>query len=86
MNLLFTGKYCKSCPTVKHQLNTMGVQFIEVDVEDETVVPEMNQTGRALQMQWRIMGLPTLVKVQSGTPIDRLTGVYPEGSYRKFLK
>lgn len=68
--LLFTGPNCKACPAMKHNLAKAEIHYDELDLS----VKE-NQSIAGL---YQVRGLPTLVVVNGGRPVDSLpAGVIP---------
>ena len=84
--LIFTGKNCKACKIVKHELATAGIPYIELDVESHEYVEAAGGSGVDLQQRWKILNLPTVVKVVKGQPANRWVGSMGVNIWRRELK
>ena len=69
MKKLFTGDDCPNCAVAKQYIadNALGIEIVHID--------PTNRAGRDLQMQYRVMGVPTLITFEDDKEIDRQVGV-----------
>ena len=70
MKKLFTGDDCPNCAVAKQYIadnNITGIEIIHIDPS--------KRSGRDLQMQYRVMGVPTLITFDGDSEIDRQVGV-----------
>ncbi len=70
MKKLFTGDDCPNCAVAKQYIadhNITDIEIVHIDPSE--------RSGRDLQMQYRVMGVPTLITFDGETEIDRQVGV-----------
>ena len=69
MKKLFTGDDCPNCAVAKQYIsdNNLDIEIVHID--------PTNRAGRDLQMQYRVMGVPTLITFEDDKEIDRQVGV-----------
>jgi len=69
MKKLFTGDDCPNCAVAKQHIadNNLDIEIVHID--------PTNRAGRDLQMQYRVMGVPTLITFENEVEVDRQVGV-----------
>lgn len=69
MKKLFTGDDCPNCAVAKQYIadNNLDIEIVHID--------PTNRAWRDLQMQYRVMGVPTLITFQDNQEVDRQVGV-----------
>lgn len=69
MKKLFTGDDCPNCEAAKAYIaeNNLDIEIVHIDPS--------SRAGRDLQMQYRVMGVPTLITFDGETELDRQVGV-----------
>ena len=69
MKKLFTGDDCPNCAVAKQYIadNNLDIEIVHID--------PTNRAWRDLQMQYRVMGVPTLITFEDDKEIDRQVGV-----------
>ncbi len=69
MKKLFTSDNCVNCVAAKKTISDKGL-----DIEIIHIDP-MTRWGRDLQMQYRVMGVPTLITFENDEEVSRQVGV-----------
>lgn len=67
--LLFTGKHCKNCMPMKHNLDICGIKY--------EVVSTDTPDGAKMSTAYHVRALPTLVITLQNKPIDSFVGYLP---------
>jgi len=70
MKKLFTGDDCPNCAVAKQYISDNAITDIEIVHIDPT-----ERSGRDLQMQYRVMGVPTLITFDGEVEVSRQVGV-----------
>jgi thioredoxin-like negative regulator of GroEL len=76
--LLFSGKHCKNCPTMKKNLDTIGIKYEEISTDEPK--------GTMMSGVYHVRALPTLVITRGGKPIESFPGVRPLDELEKIKK
>lgn len=69
MKKLFTGDDCPNCAVAKQYIsdNALDIEIVHIDPS--------TRSGRDLQMEYRVMGVPTLITFEDNKEVDRQVGV-----------
>ena len=69
MKKLFTGDDCPNCAVAKQFIadNNLDIEIIHIDPSA--------RSGRDIQMQYRVMWVPTLITFDGEVEVDRQVGV-----------
>jgi thioredoxin-like negative regulator of GroEL len=74
--VLFTGKHCKNCVPMKHNLSKVGIVFDEVQTDTDK--------GKMMAGIFRITGVPSLAIAKNGQPVHTFpSGLLPIAELEK---
>jgi thioredoxin len=78
----FWASWCGPCMMTKPVLDKLGKEFAE-DVE---FLPVNADTAREVLEKYRVFSIPTVIAIQNGKEVARITGAQNEAGYRSVFE